>query len=143
MALVLPFLLAFAGGATDMSRAYAAWVTVQSATRNAAEYAATNSADVTAATNDARSIVCREAQNSPGFVAGTGANPIDTCTSPSVFVAAFTLSTTQTGASVANPIGTVHIRTRLVFQTLFPYPFLPSGGWTLTSDATYSVVHGR
>lgn len=142
MALILPFLLAFAGGAFDLSRAYAAWLTIESATRNAAEYVASNSAAAAAAT-DARSIVCLEAREVPGFRPGTGPNPIANCTAPTISVVAFTVSSTQTGATAANPIGTAHIRTQLVFTTLFPYPLLPEGGWTLSADSTYSVVRGR
>jgi Flp pilus assembly protein TadG len=142
MALVVPFLLAFVGGATDMARAYSAWTTLQAATRNAAEYTATNSATVGAATNDARRIVCEETQDVPGFTPGAG-GVIDTCTSPTTFVAAYTVSSTQVGATSFNPIATVHIRTRLNFSTLMPYPFLPHGTWTMTANSTYSVVRGR
>jgi len=142
MALVLPFLLAFVGGATDMARAYSAWMTLQAATRNAAEYVATNSVSVAAATNDARRIVCEEAQTTPGFTPGAG-GVIDTCTAPTVFVAAYTVSSVAVGATVANPIATTHIRTTLNFSTLLPYPFLPQNTWTMTADSTYSVVRGR
>jgi Flp pilus assembly protein TadG len=142
MALIVPFLLAFAGGATDMARAYAAWNTLQAATRNAAEYVATNSATIGAATNDARRIVCTETQDVPGFTPGAG-GAIATCTSPSVFVATYTVSAIQVGATSANPIATVHIRSRLNFSTLMPYPFLPHGTWTMTTDSTYSVIRGR
>jgi Flp pilus assembly protein TadG len=143
MALILPFLLAFAGGATDFARAYQAWLTIESATRNAAEYVATNSADATAAAADARQVVCQESQTLPGFTPGTGPNAIANCTAPATTVPSFALSTTQTGATVANPIATVHIRAQLLFNTLFPYPFVPQGGWTLAADATYAVVRGR
>jgi len=143
MALILPFLLAFAGGATDLARAYQAWLTIESAARNAAEYVATNSADATAAATDARSVVCQEAQVVPGFTPGSGPNPIANCTTPTTTVPSFAISTVQTGATVANPIATVHIRVDLPFTTLFPYPFLPNGGWRLGADATYAVVRGR
>lgn len=139
MALILPFLLAFAGGATDLSRAYAAWLTIESATRNAAEFVATNSADATAAATDATRIVCLEATGVPGFTPGTGADPNETCTAPMVTVVSFSLSTVASG----DPIGTAHVRATLPFDTLFPYPFLPAGGWTLSADATYSVLQGR
>ena len=142
MALILPFLLAFAGGATDLARAYSAWNTLQGATRNAAEYVATNSATVGAATNDARRIVCEESQDLPGFTPGAG-GVIDTCTSPATFVASYTVSTTQTGATAANPIGTAHIRVTMHFSTLLPYPFLPQGTWTMTANSTYAVIRGR
>ena len=143
MALIVPFLLAFAGGATDLARAYQGWLTIQSAARNAAEYVATNSADATAAATDARQVVCQESQTVPGFTPGSGPNAISNCTAPATTVPSFALSTSQTGASVANPIATVHIRVQLPFTTLFPYPFVPSGGWTLAADATYAVVRGR
>jgi Flp pilus assembly protein TadG len=142
MALILPFLLAFAGGAFDLSRAYAAWLTIESATRNAAEYVATNSS-AAAAASDARSIVCLESSEVPGFAPGAPPNRNANCTAPVVSVVSFTLSSTQLGATAVNPIGTAHVRTQLVFNTLFPYPLLPEGGWTLSADSTYSVVRGR
>jgi len=67
-ALILPFLLAFAGAGTDLARAYQAWLTVESATRNAAEYAATSSVDASDAQTDAQRIVCLESHHVPGFV---------------------------------------------------------------------------
>jgi Flp pilus assembly protein TadG len=145
MALILPFLLAFAGGATDLARAYQAWLTIESAARNAAEFVATNPADTTAALAlvDARHVVCQESQPAPGFTPGSPPNAIQNCLSPTVTVPSFAVSTTQTGASAANPIATVHIRVTLPFNTLFPYPFVPHGGWTLTSNASYAVVRNR
>jgi len=143
MALILPFLLAFAGGATDLARAYQAWLTIESAARNAAEFVATNSADAATAATDARHIVCQESQPAPGFTPGLPPNPIKNCVAPVVTVPSFAISTTQTGATAANPIATAHVRVRLPFNTLFPYPFLPHDGWTLTTDTTYAVVRNR
>ena len=143
MALILPFLLAFAGGATDLARAYQAWMTIESAARNAAEFAATTSADSAAALTDAKQVVCQESQHVNGFTAGSPPNAINNCTSPVVTVPSFVISTTQTGASVANPIATARVHVALAFNTLFPYPMVPHGGWTLKADATYSVVRGR
>jgi Flp pilus assembly protein TadG len=145
MALILPFLLAFAGGATDLARAYQAWLTIESAARNAAEKVATNTADIDAATalTDARHVVCQESQTAPGFTEGSPPNAIQNCLAPVVTVPSFAISTTQTGASGANPIATAHVRVTLPFNTLFPYPFMPHDGWTLSADATYSVVRNR
>ena len=143
MALILPFLLAFAGGATDLARAYQAWLTIESASRNAAEWVATNSADATAAATDAQHVVCQESQPAPGFTEGIPPNAIQNCVAPVVTVPSFAISTTQTGASAANPIATAHVHVALPFSTLFPYPFLPHDGWTLTADSTYAVVRGR
>jgi Flp pilus assembly protein TadG len=143
MALILPFLLAFAGGATDLARAYQAWLTIESAARNAAEYVATNSADSTTAATDARRIVCVESQHIPGFTLGSPPNAVNNCTAPATTVPSFVLSTTQVGATSANPIATVRVHVTLAFNTLFPYPFVPHDGWTLKADATYAVVRGR
>ena len=145
MALILPFLLAFAGGATDMARAYQAWMTIESAARNAAEHVATNTAVTTQpqALADARPVVCWESQRAPGFTKGSPPNAIPNCVAPVVTVPTFTLSTVQQGASAAYPIATAHVRVRLPFNTLFPYPFVPHGGWTLTADATYAVTRNR
>ena len=143
MALILPFLLAFAGGATDLARAYQAWLTIESAARNAAEFVATSSADAATALTDARHVVCQESQPAPGFAPGSPPNAIKNCVSPVVTVPSFGISSTQPGATSANPIATAHVRVRLPFSTLFPYPFLPHGGWTLTSDATYALVRNR
>jgi Flp pilus assembly protein TadG len=141
-ALILPFLLAFAGAGTDLARAYQAWLTLESAARNAAEYAATSSVDASGAQTDAQRIVCLESQRLPGFIAGTGVNPTQTCSAPSV-TATFTTSSTDLGASPKNPIGTAVVHVSLPFKTLIPYPFLPNGVMTLSADRTYSVVRGR
>jgi Flp pilus assembly protein TadG len=139
LALILPFLVAFVGGATDFARAFQALTTLESAVRTAAEHLATNSTDSTDAAADAQRIVCLESQNIPGF--DGGGNPA-TCGSPSVSVIAFSVSTDSPGTA-ANPVGTAHVQASVGFDTLFPYPFLPAGGWTLSADEAYSVLRGR
>lgn len=139
LALILPFLLAFAGGATDLARAYQAWLTIESAVRNAAEYVAVNSANATVGATDAQRIVCLESTELPGFTPGTVVPVNETCTAPAVTLVSFSLVTLAAG----DPEGTAHVRATLVFDTLFPYPFLPEGGWTLSADSTYSVLRGR
>lgn len=143
LALILPFLLAFVGGATDLARAYQASLTLESAVRNAAEYVATNSADSAEAAVDAQRIVCLETSELPGFVTGTGPQPLETCTAPAVTVPTFSVSTTAVGATNKNPIGTAKVRATLTFSMLFAYPLLPSHSWTLSADASYSVVKNR
>jgi Flp pilus assembly protein TadG len=139
MALILPFLLAFAGGATDFARAYQASLTLESAVRNAAEYVATNSATATAAATDARRVVCLESTVVPGFTPGTGVTPNETCTSPTVTIDGFSITTVASG----DQMGTVHVHATLPFNTVVPYPLLPHDGWTLTADTTYSVLRNR
>ena len=143
LAFILPFALAFAGAASDLARAYQASMTLESAVRNAAEEVASYSTDAADALVDAKRVVCLESTVIPGYVPGTGAKPNETCTAPTVTVPAFSISTTAPGATVTNPISTAHVRATIVFDTVVPYPFLPDGGWTLTGDATYSVVRGK
>lgn len=142
MAMILPILLGLAGGATDLARVYQAWLTVESATRNAVEYVATKScADSGCVTNtalaDAKKAVCAEAQSAPGYTAGT-----PYCTSPAV-TASVSSSSTAIGATAANPIVTAQVSTTLQFRTLVPWPFLPNNTITLSSSRTYSVIWGR
>jgi Flp pilus assembly protein TadG len=139
LALILPFLLGFAGAATDFARGYQAWLTLESGVRNAAEYVATNSANSIVAATDARRIVCLESTRLPGFTPGTGTPPNETCTAPAVSALSFGLTILASGDTQ----GTAHVRATLEFDTLLPYPFLPTGDWTLSADATYSVLRGR
>jgi Flp pilus assembly protein TadG len=144
-ALILPLLLTFLGATVDFARLFHGWITLQSATRAAAEYAATNTANSTSALTEARKVVCVQTQNLPGFQAGAGSPPTstETCTAPSVSIVSYTLSTTAAGASTRYPIATVSVRSSLPFTTLFPYPFLPKGVWTLSSTQSYSIIQGR
>jgi Flp pilus assembly protein TadG len=144
-ALILPLLLTFLGATVDFARLFHGWITLQSATRAAAEYAATNTANSTAALTEARKVVCVQTQNLPGFQAGSGSPPTstETCTSPTVTIVSYSLSYTAAGASTRYPIATVSVRSSLPFTTLFPYPFLPKGIWTLSSTQSYSIIQGR
>lgn len=140
LALILPFLVAFVGGATDFARAFQASMTLESAVRTAAEYLATNSTDATDAAADAQRIVCLEARNIPGWTQG-GGGP-ETCTAPSVSVVSFAVSSASPG-SATNPHGSARVQASVVFDTLFPYPFIPDGAWTLSADDSYSVLRNR
>lgn len=139
MALILPFLLAFAGGATDFARAFQASMTLESGVRNAAEFVATNSLNATVAATDARRVVCLEARVIPGFTPGTGPLPNENCTAPSVTISGFAVTTVASG----DQMGSVHVQASIAFSTLVPYPFLPHNGWTLRADSTYSVLRNR
>lgn len=138
MALLLPFLLMIVGGAVDLARAYQAQVTLQSATRNAAEFVASTSDELTAEA-DARRVLCLEMRQAPGFQTGVGGD--EECDSPSVSVT-FTLSETDPGASVENPIGTAAVSASTEFHTAVPWPFLVQGV-TISAESTFSVIQGR
>jgi Flp pilus assembly protein TadG len=141
-ALILPVLLTLFGAAVDASRVYGAWIALESATRNAAEYAAQFNTTSAAASADAQRIVCAETSGVPGFTSPPG-NPAG-CTSPTVTVTAFTRSSTAAGASTKYPIASVTVQTTLPFRTFFAYPFLTQdGAWTLTATSAFSIVQGR
>ena len=146
-ALLLPVMLAFLGLTIDFARVFQAWITLESATRDAAEYAATNGTDSTDALTKAKKVICLQAQNIPGFRRSGLASPNDVnqCLAPTVSVVSFSLTTSPTvGASTKYPIGTATINASVPFNPLFAYPFLTQNGtWTITSQQTFAVAQGR
>ena len=146
-ALLLPVMLAFLGLTIDFARVFQAWITLESATRDAAEYAATNGTSSSDALTKAKKTICLQAQNIPGFLRSGLASPndVEQCTRPTVTVVSWSTSTSGVdGASGNNPIATVTIRATVPFSPLFAYPFLTQNGtWTITSDATFSIAQGR
>ena len=131
-ALILPIMLTLFGAVVDLSRLYSSWIKLQAATRAAAEYTATNSKTLATAQTDAQSLVCTQVTGSA------------TCSTPTVTVSSFGLSTTSAGASTAHPVGSSTVQTSMPFRTLFPYPlFSQNGVWTLAASGSYSVVQGR
>jgi Flp pilus assembly protein TadG len=146
-ALLLPVMLAFLGLTIDFARVFQAWITLESATRDGAEYAATNGTSSSDALAKAKKTICLQSQNVPGFQKSGLASPndVEQCTKPTVTVVSWATSISGTdGASSSNPIATVTIRATLPFSPLFAYPFLTTNGaWTVTSQATFSVAQNR
>jgi Flp pilus assembly protein TadG len=146
-ALLLPVMLAFLGMTIDFARVFQVWITVDSATRDAAEYAATNGTSSSDALTKAKQTVCIQSQNIPGFQRSGLASPNDVnqCTRPTVTVVSWSTSTSGAdGASNTYPVATVTIRSTVPFSPLFAYPFLTNNGtWTVTSQATFSVAQNR
>ena len=146
-AILLPVLLAFLGLTIDFARVFQAWITLESATRDAAEYAASTGTSSGDALTKAQRTVCLQAQNIPGFQRSglSSPNDVNQCTRPTVTIVSFALSTDpNAGASTRNPIGNVTVRATVPFNPLFAYPFLTTNGtWTITSQATFSVSQGR
>jgi Flp pilus assembly protein TadG len=145
-ALVLPVLLAFLGLTLDFARVFQAWITLESATRDAAEAAATTAATSGQALTTAKRTVCLQAQNVPGFTRSTlpSPNDVEQCTAPVVSIVSFSLSTTAPGASTAHPLGTATVEARLPFSPLLAYPFITqNGSWTIITRASFSIMQGR
>ncbi len=145
--ILLPVLLAFLGLTIDFARVYQAWITLESATRDAAEYAASTSTTSSDALTKAQRTVCLQAQNIPGFQRSGLASPNDVnqCTRPTVTIEAFASSTDPAvGASTSHPIASVTVKSTVPFSPLFAYPFLTTNGtWTITSQVSFSVSQGR
>ena len=140
-------MLAFLGLTIDFARVFQAWITMQSATRDAAEAAATNASSSASALTVAQKTICLQAQNIPGFERSglSSPNDVEQCASPVVTVVSYDLSTSPAaGASDNYPIGTVTVRSSVPFRPLFAYPFLTQNGtWTIITDATFSVTQNR
>ena len=143
-AIILPILLTLFGAAVDMARVYGAWVTVQSAARDAAEQVSSdpNVTSLATAQTRAQQIVCTETSGLAGFVAPVG-NPT-ACTSPTVVVSSWSSSPTAPGGTTRNPIVTTNVTVTFPFRTLFAYPLLTqSGALTLSSTETYAISSNR
>ena len=138
-ALILPVLMLFLGASVDFARVFQTWIALESATRDAAEAAATTAVTSSEAATIAQSTVCTQASGLPGYVAnGSG------CSQPAVAIASFTRSTTAPGATSRNPITTVTVTSSMPFRALFGYPLLTqNGAWTVSASATYAIVQGR
>jgi Flp pilus assembly protein TadG len=145
-ALFLPLMLGFLGLTIDFARVFQVWMTLESATRDAAEAAATNATTSAAALSLARRTVCLQARTLPGFTPSASPSPddINQCVAPNVTVPSFTLNTTAPGATSAYPIGSATVQTSVPFRTLFAYPFITQNGtWTVVTRGSFSVVQGR
>ena len=140
LAVVLPLLLAFAGIIVDFGRAYAAQVSLESATRAAAEYVAGYSTSQEAALSQARTMICGEMEGVIGYVAG---DTPATCLQPNVAIASYTRSSTAPGATSFFPLGSVTVEASVPFEMLMHWPWLDEGVWTLRAAESFQVLQGR
>ena len=148
-AIILPLLLAFLGVGIDFARVFQAWITLESATRDAAEAVATDKTVTTStqALDLAKRTVCLQAQNVPGYTRSTLTSPddVELCTAPTVTVTSFSINTSPTvGASPTYPLGTASIQVSLPFRPLFAYPLITQNGqWTIVTSGSFSILRGR
>jgi Flp pilus assembly protein TadG len=126
-------LLLLVGVGLDVSRLYSTWIDLEAATRDAAEYAATNTTTQSAAQTEAQRIVCAQF--------GKAA----TCTDPAVTATMWPWATDNaSGGSLANPVITVGVTSSTTFRTIIPYPGVTSGGAVaLRSSHKYTIINGR
>ncbi len=145
-AIVLPVLLALVGVTIDFARVYQAWLNLESATRDAAQYLATSAADPLDPNHSANN---RDGKAKYILETATGAtfnisSSQTSCSDPMVGTSYSESTSAASGGSTTNPIGTAQVTTCFPFRTLFSYPVLTvDGNWVLRSDRTYTVVVGR
>ena len=141
-AIIVPIFLALVGATADFARLYSAWISVSSATRDAAEYLATNpNKDVTVANAGmiAAGVVNSEVAGYGSFTSVASVS----CDGPEVQVT-YTSDGSAPGASSKYPLGRASVGTCLPFHTLFSYPFIThDGAWALRVGATYEVLQNR
>ena len=144
-ALILPVMLAFLGVTLDFARVFQAWITLESATRDGAEAAATNGTSTANALDIAQRAVCIQSQNIPGFTRSTLTSPNDVqlCAAPTVTVVSFSRSTTAPNSALY-PLGSATIQARMNFSPLLSWPVITQNGtWTITSQASFSIIQNR
>jgi Flp pilus assembly protein TadG len=142
-AIILPVFLALVGATTDVARVYSAWIGVQSAARNAAEYLATNPPTANVTTANAGAIAAARVSDELPSLGSFTSVAVITCTGPEVQVT-YSSSPTATGASTKYPLGSATVNACLPFRPLFNYPFITqNGAWSLRVGATYQVLQNR
>jgi len=135
LALLLPVMVLVFTSAIDFARVYETKIRLESATRDAAEFAASdiNPLTVSDPTAAARRIVCLQ------FVPS---NP--TCTEPRVVVTRTTNSSASVGGTTLYPMVKAIVESKVDFSTFMPYPLVTNSGiLELTAKSEYSVLWGR
>jgi Flp pilus assembly protein TadG len=150
-AVVLPVLFAIVGVLIDASRIYGLWTSLESATRDAAQYLATSSTDPTSPdytwpgeNADTKAAYILTVATDYAVEPSTSADEFASCAVPQVTTTYVEDTTTANGGTVSNPIGTATVTACVPFHTLFAYPFLTTdGAFILRTERTMSVVVGR
>jgi Flp pilus assembly protein TadG len=149
---VLPVLLALVGIVIDASRLYTAWVNLESATRDAAQYLARSDTDPYAsdytwagADADAKAAYILETALNVTFDASPSSGTLVNCEDEPEVTTTYSLDTSwNAGGSVANPLSTAKVSACVPFRTLFQYPFITTNGvWVLQSEREMTVIVGR
>lgn len=150
--IVLPVLLAIAGVVIDASRLYLTWSSLESATRDAAQYLATSSTnpfspDYTWAGSDAdlKAEYIIEQTTGEKFSTSPTSGALTDCTANARVTTVYSTSTSlANGGSVGNPLSTAKVMSCFPFHTLFAYPFLTTNGaWVLKSERQITILVGR
>lgn len=134
LALLLPIMVLLFAGVVDFARVYEAKIKLDSATRDAAEFVAsdldprTKSHSLTAATR----IICLQFDQ------------VATCSEPIVQQPIRTETSNSGGGTATYPLVKATVTSTFTFQTLMPYPLVTNDGeLELTARSEYSVLWGR
>ncbi|MDP8905449.1 MAG: pilus assembly protein [Chloroflexota bacterium] len=155
--MLLPVMLTLVGVLIDVARLYHAWLNLEAATRDAAQYLATSNPDpcdnnysgtppadmgcFLPATADQKAKYLLELATGTTFTISASQTA---CTSAMVTTTYSENSSSSVGGSPAYPVGISTVTACLPFKTLFAYPLLTNGGsWTLRSEETYRSLVGR
>jgi len=161
-ALIAPVMLGLLGVGVDFARLFFAWVDLEAATRDAAQYVASDPAylsngsgyyDPNDSTNYCASYPCTAAPSTDAKTvldAATGksftkSSSQTDCTTPKVWaILASPDTTVANGGTTANPVASVHITACFPFRTFVSYPIITTNGtWTVRADRTMSTIVGR
>jgi len=160
-ALVLPVMLALMGMGVDWARLFFAWIDLESATRDAAQYVASDPNllangsgyyDPNDTTNYCSTYPCSSAPTTDAksvLDAATGktftkASVQTDCSTPKVWATLASPDTTLAdGGSKAYPVAKAEVTTCFPFQMFVSYPWLKNGTWTVRADRTITMIVGR
>jgi len=159
-ALVLPVMLALLGMGVDFARLFFTWIDLEAATRDAAQYVASDpgygknggyfdSSDTTnycstypcssAPTTDAKSVL--DAATGRTF---TKSSSQTDCSSPKVWASLASPDTTAAnGGNTKNPVSKAQITACIPFRMFVSYPWLKNSTWVIRTDRTVSTIVGR
>jgi Flp pilus assembly protein TadG len=160
-ALVLPVMLALLGMGVDWARLFFAWIDLESATRDAAQYVASDPNyssngsgyyDANDSTNYCSTFPCSSAPTTDAksvLDAATGktftksATQTD-CTTPTVWASLASPDTTiADGGNSTYPIAKAEVTACFPFTMFVSYPWLKNGTWIVRADRTVSTAVGR
>ena len=135
----------------DASRLYQMWTSLESATRDAAQYLARSdtdplSSDYTWAGADAdgKAAYLLGVSLDQEFNPSPASGVLGDCDEPEVTTTYSKNTSWQAGGSVANPLSTAKVIACIPFRTLLPYPLLTTEeGWVLRAEREITVIVGR
>jgi Flp pilus assembly protein TadG len=161
-ALIAPVMLGLLGVGVDFARLFFAWVDLEAATRDAAQYVASDPAllangsgyyDSNDTTNYCATYPCTSAPSTDAKTvvdAATGksftkSSSQTDCATPKVWAILSSPDTaTASGGSNQYPVASVHVTACFPFRTFVSYPVITTNGtWIVRADRTLSTIVGR